>query len=315
MTRRRTNQRRTGWFGGALFLAALSGACHGSTSKSETRETISASASSKPLRAAPSASALANAAPSTTSAPPQRPAACRVLRVTGKVETTAKHEPLVTLGALDGHSWLTLAPGAEIVVRHASSAREYAIAGPALTLPCRNGAEQVLLTQGSFKSSKGTGARPGAEVWLATPFGAARYGDADLTSKVQKAAWQLDVRVGPVFVEAPMPSSGTRAGELSGPNGRAIARGKPDPRALVEACESTARRAREAAEGVVVAKASDLGSRAASQLRSRREARASCMVAEASLALLSDAEASARLGDQLRSADAEWRGVPPPGQN
>jgi hypothetical protein len=311
MTRRRTNQRRPGWFGGALFLAGLSGACHGSTAKTESRP----SATSKPPAAPPSASALANAAPSTTSSPPPRPAACRVLRVTGKVETTATHEPLVTLAALDGHSWLTLAAGAEIVVRHASSAREYAIQGPGLTLPCRNGAEQILLTQGSFKSSKGTGARPGAEVWLATPFGAARYGDADLTSKVQKAAWQLDVRVGPVFVEGPLPISGTRAGELAGPNGRAVARGKPDPRALVEACESTARLARDAAKGVVAAKASDLGSRAASQLRSRREARANCMVAEASLALLSDAEASARLGDQLRSADAEWRGVPPPGQN
>ncbi len=227
---------------------------------------------------------------------------------------TLEHVPVATLNALDGRSWLSLASGAELVVRHAASAREYTLKGPGRALPCRDGAEQILLAEGEFLSAKGTGVRPGAEVWLATPFGALRYGDAELVSSVQQTSWQVNVRAGAVFTEAADALAGTKQGELSGRNAQATARTKPKSVALTAACEAAARRAQEEAQGVITTGAAELGGRAARQLRARRDARARCMVAEASLPF-APPETAARLGDQLRRAELQWRAVPSPERN
>jgi hypothetical protein len=231
------------------------------------------------------------------------------MRVTGKVELTGGAS-VATQDGLDGRSWLDLGPRAELVLRHGASARELSLHGPGRFLPCRSGLEQVLVAQGTLRSSLGTGVRPGAEVWLATPFAAIRYADADLELIVEPGSLRLTVRAGYASAEAADKLRGARDGRVSGPEGRAHATGRPDAEALVRACELAATSARDSAEQLLRAKAGKLGELAAAQLRIRRAARARCLVAEASAQALENPASRSRLGDQLQRAEALWQGIP-----
>jgi hypothetical protein len=224
---------------------------------------------------------------------------------------TEDGKALATQDDLDGARWLELDKGSEVVVRHGVSARELSLFGPGRAWPCRFGQEQVLLAEGKLESSPGTGVRPGAEVWVATPFGSLRYADAKLQLTSSRDGLQLVVRSGQAFTES---IDGVRAarddGQVTGPNGRATVRGRPDPEAAVKSCEHAAQLASESAQQVLKAKPEELGKLAAAQLRTRRLARGRCLAAEASVAGLADPVKKARLGDQVQRADAQWQGVP-----
>jgi hypothetical protein len=265
---------------------------------------------------APSASALpspvsASAAAATASATARelQKAPCRAMRVTGTVRTEHGQE-LATQSALDGREWLDIGARSELVVRHGASARELSLHGPGRFLPCRSGLEQVLIGEGTLRSSPGTGVRPGAEVWVATPFGALRYADADLELVVTRLSLELKVRGGQAFAEAAAALKGPPDGHVKGPQGRASVRERPDASALVLACERAARAAESSAQRLLSAKPAELGQLAAAQLRSRRDARGHCLVAEASAAQLQDPAARSRLGDQLRDLEVLWQGIP-----
>jgi hypothetical protein len=218
---------------------------------------------------------------------------------------------LATESDLDGAEWLELGKGSELVLRHGVSARELSIFGPGRVWPCRFGQEQVLLVEGKLESSAGTGVRPGAEVWVATPFGSLRYADANLQLTSNREGLELRVRSGQAFVESIDGVRGAREdGRVTGPNGRATLRAQPDPEASVRACERAAKLALESAQQVLQAKAEELGKLAAAQLRARRLARGRCLSAEVSVAWLTDPEKKTRLGDQVQRADAQWQGVP-----
>lgn len=266
---------------------------------------------------APSASASARPAPPpipptpSVQAPSPSVAPCRALRVSGDVQSEgASASAIVTMTPLDGASWLVLGERAELVVRHGESAREFSVRGPARVLPCRKGLEQVLLARGTFQSSKGSGVRPGAEVWVATPFGVIRYGDADVELSVKATELTAHTRAGQAAAEAVEGLRGaTRGGTLQA-NTRAGSRGRPDPEGLARACEKAATLARAGAERVASASSEDLGPLTAAQMRERREARARCLTAEAALATLPASEQRTRLGDLLQHADTTWRGMP-----
>jgi hypothetical protein len=234
------------------------------------------------------------------------------MRVTGSVRSESGTE-LASQSALEGRQWLELAKGAELVVRHGASARELSLRGPGRVLPCRSGLEQVLVASGTLHSSPGTGVRPGAEVWVATPFGALRYADADLELSADKSGLRVKVRGGQVYTEGAQGLLGVKDGRLAGPNGRASASGKPDASALVSSCERAATAASESAKQLLAAKPKELGELAASQLRARRAARGHCLVAEAGVGQLEDSAAKARLGDQLRKFEALWQAIPTQG--
>lgn len=247
--------------------------------------------------------------PSSDASGAPSPAPCRVMRVTGTVRRP-DGVAVATQDALDGRSWLDIEPRAELVLRHGASARELSLHGPGRFLPCRSGLEQVLVARGTLRSSQGTGVRPGAELWVATPFGALRYADANLEVEVERSSMRLTVRGGHAFTEAAERLRGVRDGRVRGPDGRAGAHGRPDAAALVRACEQAATTARESAEKLLGAKAGQLGELAAAQLRTRRLARARCLVAEAGSETQEDPVTRARLGDQLEQAEALWQGIP-----
>lgn len=231
------------------------------------------------------------------------------MRVTGSVRGE-RGQALATQSPLDEREWLDLAERSELVVRYGLSARELSLHGPGRFLPCRSGLEQVLVAVGTLRSSPGTGVRPGAEVWVGTPFGALRYADSDLELSVTRTGLELMVHGGQVFAEAAKGLKSGPDGRIAGPKGRGSVRARPDAPALTLACERAARAAESSAERLLSAKPPELGQLAAEQMRARRAARGQCLVAEASVAQVQDPAARSRLGDQLRAFEALWQGIP-----
>jgi hypothetical protein len=168
----------------------------------------------------------------------------------------------------------------------------------------------MLVESGTIVSSAGTGVRPGAEVWLATPFGTARYGDADLELTVAETRWSVRVRSGVVSTEPPLRPRGRPADSRLTAGAVASATATPNPDELTVACEKAAADARRSAEGVLAGGPKGLGERAASQLVLRQRARSACGSAAAAVHRVADPERRARLLDQISRADALWEGAP-----
>jgi hypothetical protein len=82
--------------------------------------------------------------------------------VTGKA--TADGVPIAVGDLLDGEHWVELAAGSSVALRDTLTSRELKLIGPGLELPCRHGAEQVLIAAGRLSTSTTLGVRPGAEV-------------------------------------------------------------------------------------------------------------------------------------------------------
>lgn len=218
------------------------------------------------------------------------------------------------MAPLAGTSWLELDADARVVVRHGPSSREFELTGPGRVLPCRAGLEQVLIARGKFESSTGAGVRPGAEMWVVTPFAALRYGDAAVALRVERNALVARLQSGRLSSEAELgPTSHSELGPPSGAHSGALLEKRwtrqASPVERVKRCEAVAREARGRAEQVLTA-TSDLGTHAAEQLESRRRARAECLVAETMLDSVREPGDKSRLSDQLRAANELWQGIP-----
>lgn len=249
---------------------------------------------------------VSSAAPPKSSAAALAPAPCRVLQVTGRARAGDGAE-LVALGGLDGKSWLELEANTKLSVRHGATAREFALVGPGRFLACRSGLEQVLIAEGGFESSPGAGVRPGAEMWVATPFAALRYADGSAAIRADRGATHVRVSSGRITVESTGENS--RSLTLSAPSEKhwpsAVA-----PAARLKTCETAAGAAKTSADAVLSAANTELGKLAAAQLASRRRARAECLIAEAAIERVRDPGEKARLRDQLERANRAWQGVP-----
>ncbi len=238
------------------------------------------------------------------------PPPCRALRVKGHARFDGGAS-LVDMTPLDGIAWIDLDAGAEVSVRHGVSAREFSLTGKGRFLPCYGGLEQVLLSEGVFRSSPGSGVRPGAEVWVATPFGALRYGDGNLEVRVEATTLSVRVQQGQAFTEASAPS-GLAKLTLSGPKASAKLKGRPPIRALVTACSEAATRARSSAAALMASTGTPLGELARAQLESRRQARAQCLVAESGLGQADNPTEVAALREELGRANEAWKAIPAP---
>ena len=225
--------------------------------------------------------------------------------MTGKVQNDSG-APVAAMDAIAGKSWFELSAGARLAVRHGPSSREFELVGPGRALPCRDGLEQVLLAEGQFASSPGAGVRPGAEMWVVTPFGALRYGDAALTLHVDKAALALRLASGRVATEA---EAGNAPRSFLGPIPEKRLTKATATAERVRRCETAAKEARSLADQLLGA-SRELGKLAAQQMESRRRARAECLVAEAALDRVKDAAEKTRLSDQLTAANQLWQAVP-----
>src|SRR5688572_16863158 len=134
------------------------------------------SRSAVPGGAAPGSAAPPAARASVSAVQPRAGAACRVMRVTGDVRRD--RAPLVVGTRLDGAPALELAANSSLHLVHTQSTRQWVVTGPARLVACEAGAEELALALGQVRLEPGSGVRPGAEVWIGTPFGSLRYADA-----------------------------------------------------------------------------------------------------------------------------------------
>jgi hypothetical protein len=218
-------------------------------------------------------------------------------------------------------NWVELRRGARFTIRHAGSARELSFEGPGRAVVCRNGEEQVLLAEGRVSTSAGPGARPGAEVLIATPWGLVRYGDATLEVRTSGRQTEVSSRAGEAWLE---PAAGaTLRGPLKlVPGKKATFNGPPavTPVSLVAACAQAASAAKDSAQALLepgastAADAGSLGARAAAQVRDRRKARYACAIAAASIGQLKDPADRDRLGTELERSERLWKTMPRRGE-
>lgn len=256
-----------------------------------------------------SAAAVASVEPVVSAAPPPTPPTpiCRALRVTGKGRVGDAE--LVSDAALDGSVWVTLEKDASVTLKHSATGRELSISGPALFRACRRGREQLLLARGKVVGGGGVGARPGGEVSIATPVAGVRYADAELTVTLDDKQLSVVVRAGQVDID-----SATEK-ELKSPlrprDKLSVPLGKPDVTALMARCQEAAKEAETTARRVGDRNAPEpLGERAQANVRARKAARASCMVAAAATGLVADPSQSAGLWAEAARWEGLWESIP-----
>lgn len=215
---------------------------------------------------------------------------------------------------ISGERWIELESKSKLDVKHSAGGREYSILGPALVLPCRDGREQIVLARGELITSVGAGARPGAMVLIATPFGVVRYGEATLTVKAETRHARVRVESGAAWLSAA--SGSTRSGQerLIGPEAKSrlqLSGTKLDPGKLVGVCEEEASTAKNQAEELIAkSKAPGLGERAKAHVQQRSTAREACLVAEAAARLAQEPAQMEALQKRVRKANRAWSQLP-----
>jgi hypothetical protein len=263
-----------------------------------------------PPSAATAGSAAPEAAPGSGVTVLDAAMTCRALTVNGDA-TTSFGTALHPGASLDRTGWLDLTAGTSIAVKNATTAREVVLRGPAHVLPCDHGEERFLLSSGGIETSTWAGARPGAEVLVATPLGAIRYGDAKLEIAVDADSLSVAANIGEAWV---LPA-GAGAREEKVTTGKTLKkRGvHPDVKAIVVECEKRAADAETLARAVLVPGhgAAPLGVRASEHVRARQAARATCAIAAAAVVTAKTPAERDELGKRVSYADARWRSVPP----
>ncbi len=294
---------------GMLGLACLS-ACSKSGNSSRPAPSAGVNANSKANTsgsAAPSASARA-----TVPHLVQVKAECRALAVAGKA--TTEGVPIRVGDLLDGEHWVVLEAGSSVALRDTLTSRELKLIGPGLELPCRHGAEQVLIAQGRLSTSTTLGVRPGAEVLIATPAGTVRYGDAAIELEFGPKGLHVRVKEGDAWLEPENLGQPPFKNPLHNPSQASLPPSKATASELVEACNAAADTAAESARRVLAAGTpqapASLGARAAAHVRNRSAARAACSIAAAAAGSVTDPAARQSLWDSITHADEVWQSVP-----
>lgn len=255
--------------------------------------------------------ASASASPEVSAAPlaPPRAPTCRALRVMGDAKLG---DAVLLPGAeLDGSDWVRLGKGASLTLKHASSGRELSLAGPAIFRACRRGREQVLLAEGKVTVGTGMGARPGAEVLIATPVAGVRYADAEFSLTLDEKRLSVEVRAGQVEVDPASPASKAPKSPLHGKDKLVIPLGRPDVVALMTRCKEAAEAAESSARKVADRSLPEpLGERAQAHVRARKTARAACTIAAAATGLVADPSAAAGLWAEAARWEGLWETIP-----
>jgi hypothetical protein len=237
---------------------------------------------------------------------------CRVLGLKG--EGRAGEASLALGSVIDGSTWVTLEKDASLTLKHSGSGREIGIAGPALFRACLRGREQVLLPRGKLTGVPGMGARPGAEVLVATPLGAFRYGDADFVLSLDEKQLSIEIRTGQVELDSALATGNAAKAAQNGLHAKDKLRlptGKPDPQALMARCGEKASAAEASARKLAQRDAPEpLGERAKAHVEARKAARAACTVAAAASGLVADPEARAGLWAEAVRWEGLWETIP-----
>lgn len=289
-----------------VLCLGLCWACNSSPQGTVPSASPSASASSAPRAQAQSQT---RPPPSASTRPTEY---CRAIKVTGEVLAVGG-QALKRGDEVDGKRWLRLEKGASVVIRHAASAREYALSGPGRARPCHQGEEEVLLVEGEFKATSGTGARPGAFVTVATPWGTLRYGNAEASIRATSQGAEVSVNTGTVWVDAARGVKLVGEPKLTGPKAKAklAATATYGRDALIKACEADAKAAEDKAESLLGGRGqTGFGAEAALHMRLRGAARRSCQVAQAALGLALEPTEADALEKRVERANQRWQRLP-----
>ena len=268
-------------------------------------------------RAAPSATASATSVrvvPPPAIPPEKREVAlCRVIAVrplAGASDAGTEGAPRVGT-VLDGHEWLELGSKLEVVLRHSLTTRELALRGPGLFVPCFAGSETVLVALGSVKTTAGAGSRAGAEVILATPFGALHFADAALELRVaeREMVAMVEAGVATLVPAGPADADAEPPDVTLGPKSKKKLGGAVDVKALISGCASRARPLGtpppRALPGVPSARAA-LGEWSVAQLRARQGARWACATARAAVGRENDPDRKSHW-TEIGAVDRVWQ--------
>jgi hypothetical protein len=231
------------------------------------------------------------------------------MRVTGDVRRG--EAPLAAGVRLDGPPAIELAPKATLHLVHTLSTRQWVVSGPARLLACEAGEEELTLAAGTVRMEPGSGVRPGAEVWIGTPFGSLRYGDARAEVAAGERELGVNVAGGEVWF-VPLGGSKRAARRLvAGKNSFAAAPYRLVSERALERCGSDAELAQSRARALLGPLKEPLGQLAAEHVRARQLAHASCASARAA-ALAAAPPRDQEAGSQLARYDELWRTVPGP---
>lgn len=307
------------------WFVVLAGVAAAACRHDKASTTTVASAAPPSAASAPSSEGSAAALPAPPGAPPSPSADigprlllpaknCRALEVKGRVADEAGRL-LTTSAPLDRAAWLALDRGATLAIKNTVTGRELVFSGAGRVYPCVGGEEQFYLARGGVRTAAVAGARPGAEVLIATPHGVVRYGDARLDIEVASNAVVVHADVGDAWFESPSADGAGMSEEKVAAGARLERKGLTvDVKALVGTCETTAQAAEERARAVLKPGPSDrsapLGKRAAEHMRARRAARFACAVAAAALGTIENVGDRESLVQALGRAEARYRGVP-----
>lgn len=244
----------------------------------------------------------AAAAASPATAPPD---ACRVMSVSGRARR-GSGQPIARGARLAGAEPIELEDDGRLHFKHTGSGREWTARGPARLVPCVDGQEEIILVSGALRAELGAGARPGAEVWVGTPFGSIRYARAQAEVRVSEQALELTASVGDVWLEGAAPAAELRvAAAIRRPAAQRLRVGP-----ALEACARAAAESEARAKALLGPGEVGLGQRAAAHVRARRLARSRCASATATvLAQAPSDELAARLRE-LEEYRRAWQRVP-----
>lgn len=230
---------------------------------------------------------------------------CRAIAVLGKVNDLDGGASL-SLGGQLPDSVFSLDEGAKMTVKNPQSGREVTFDGAATVRTCVANDPEHWLLKGGFSAIPGSGEKPGAEEWLITPFGIVRWSSAMVKVRIEKDRATVRVTSGAVSIYAPKPMT-PDAGALtasawidSNANTPVDLVSPGPPKALVDACASLAKTARELGTQVVTPDA-NLAEVAPKHIEARQKARAACALARAS------SWSDKALAIRAEAADAEWR--------
>lgn len=305
---------RAAWALVGLAMAAAGGCRDGAGTGAEAGATAEAGANA---HAAATASAEAGSGAGVSGAPDGGVAVCRIMASEGGPSASA-----------DATGWLDVAAKANFTVRTLESGRELRFEGPGRVRAC--GGDVALVAEGSAVGLPGSGEAPGAEQWVATACGVARWasgvhrlvGARDtciLQSSMGSASLYLAVDVtAEEVVDGGAPEAGSPAAGGAGPwrridakrafrlQGRGSLATPVAVKAALGACEVAAQNVQSLAARMRSPEAGtgSVGELAAESVVARGVARAACAVAAVRLAL-----SGSRPDDQgrLDAASARWR--------
>jgi hypothetical protein len=273
----------------------------------ETKSTPLPKPSASAVRPAP-----APAASSASLVPPRDVPRCRVIALRPSAAAAVDAGAPVVGTALDGADWLDLGKGAEVVLRHALTTREFALRGPGRFLPCFLGTETVLVASGSVETTAGAGARAGAEVIVGTPFGTLHFTDSALEAQVTERALDVKIHTGVAALVPALPAAASADASppdlVLGPKSRKKLAGVVAPNDLVARCAEASRVLDEPppdAKGSPSAREA-LGKWSVAQLKARQTARWACATARAAAAREEGPEASRRWAE-IAASDRVWQ--------